>query len=99
MVSALLYILFYGKDGEAYNIADEKCDIRLKELAGILADYAGRKVVFELPDEIERKGYSKASDARLNAEKLNQLGWKPKNEMKEQLEKTIEIITSKTESK
>ena len=32
VVSALLYILFYGKDGEAYNIADEKCDIRLKEL-------------------------------------------------------------------
>ena len=97
VVSALLYILFYGKDGEAYNIADEKYDIRLKELAGILADYAGRKVVFELPDEIERKGYSKASDARLDAKKLNQLGWKSKNEMKEQLEKTIEIIRSKTE--
>ena len=59
VVSALLYILFYGKDGEAYNIADEKYDIRLKELAGILADYAGRKVVFELPDEIERKGIQK----------------------------------------
>ena len=41
--------------------------------------------------------YSKASDARLDAKKLNQLGWKSKNEMKEQLEKTIEIIRSKTE--
>lgn len=47
--------------GEAYNIADETSDITLKDLANIITDYVGKKVVFELPDQIEAAGYSKAT--------------------------------------
>ena len=42
-VSGILTILFYGECGEAYNIADNDSDITLKELAEILASYAGKK--------------------------------------------------------
>ena len=92
VVLALLYILFYGRSGEAYNIADEKSDIRLKELAAILAEYAGKKVVFEIPDAVEQRGYSKAFDARLDSRKLELLGWKAELGIKRQLEKTVEIM-------
>ena len=39
--------------GEAYNIADESSDIMLRDLAKIIADSVGNKVVFEIPDAIE----------------------------------------------
>ena len=32
---AALYLLLYGKSGEAYNVADENSEITLKDLAGI----------------------------------------------------------------
>lgn len=67
-VEAILVVMLCGESGEAYNIADEASDITLKELAGILADIAGTKVVFELPEETERQGYSTATKAMLSAE-------------------------------
>lgn len=92
VVSALLYILCKGKTGEAYNISDETSDIRLKDLAGMLADIAGTKVVFDLPDAVEAQGFSKASIARLDNRKLLALGWRPADTLKNNLQKTITII-------
>lgn len=94
VVSALLYILFFGKSGEAYNISDENSDIRLKDLAHILAKFSGTNVIFELPDTMEAKGYSTATIARLNSTKLRKLGWKTENELAQQLSKTVEILKS-----
>ena len=51
--SAILYILLKGKNGEAYNIADEASNISIRELAEITASMVGRKVVMEVPDETE----------------------------------------------
>ena len=69
-------------------------DIMLKDLAGIIADQAGRKVVFELPDAVEAAGFSKATKARLDSAKINKLGWKAAYDIKEGLERTIEILKS-----
>ncbi len=91
-VSGLLTILLSGKDGEAYNIADEASDIMLKDLADIIASEAGKKVVFELPDATESAGYSKATKARLDGSKCKALGWKPHYEIREGLERTIRIL-------
>lgn len=91
-VSGLLTILLCGKDGEAYNIADEKSDIMLKDLAELIASINGRKVVFEIPDDIEAVGYSTATKARLNGNKLKELGWFPKYEIKSGIERTIRIL-------
>ena len=91
-VSGLLFALLMGEDGEAYNIADEKSDIRLKDLAKIAADYSGRRVVFELPDSIESTGYSKATKARLNGSKLKKLGWKAKYDIQEGMKRTMTIL-------
>ncbi len=91
-VSGLLTILLRGKNGEAYNIADEKSDIMLKELAEIIARIAGTKVVYELPDSVEASGYSKATKARLDGRKLMSLGWNPKYNISEGIRRTINII-------
>ena len=80
-VSGLLYALLEGENGEAYNIADESGDIVLKDLAELIADIGGKKVVFEVPDAIEVAGYSKATKARLDGSKLRALGWEPKYDL------------------
>lgn len=91
-VLGLLTVLLKGECGEAYNIADEASDIRLKDLAAIIADYAGKRVVFEIPNSIESAGYSKATRARLDSKKLQQLGWKAKYNIQEGILKTIDIL-------
>ena len=93
-VSGLLWILLAGESGEAYNIAEEHSDIMLKDLAAIIAGIKGKKVVFELPDAVEAAGYSKATKARLNGQKLLKLGWKPKYDIKSGMERTIRILES-----
>lgn len=91
-VSGLLTVLLKGKTGEAYNIADERSDIRLKDLAEYVAGVAGTKVVFELPDETEKAGYSTAVTARLNGHKLKRLGWQAKYDMQSGIQQTIAIL-------
>ncbi len=91
-VSGLLTVLLNGENGEAYNISDEASDIMLKDLAAIIADYAGKKVVFEIPDAVESAGYSKATKARLDSSKLNSLGWKAKYDIKTGIVRTIEML-------
>ena len=91
-VSGILYCLFYGECGAAYNIADAGSDITLKDLAGIIADYVGREVIFELPDAVEAAGYSKATKALLNSTKLKALGWRASYDMKAGLTRTVEIL-------
>ena len=74
-VSGILTVLLKGKSGEAYNIADEKSDVTLRELAELVARQCGRKVVFDLPVQTESAGFSPAMKARLDASKLEALGW------------------------
>lgn len=93
-VSGMLRILLKGENGEAYNIAEESNDVRLKELATIVAKINGKKVVYEIPDAIEAAGYSRATKARLDGHKLQELGWKPKYNIKTGIERTIKILKS-----
>ena len=92
-VSGLLTILFCGKCGEAYNIAEEHSDIMLKDLADTIASINGKKVVFEIPDEVEAAGYSKATKARLDGRKLAGLGWKPRYDIQRGIERTVKILS------
>ena len=92
-VSGILTILLKGNSGEAYNIADEKSDISLKNLATLIATYAGTKVVYEIPSSVERNGYSTATKARLSGNKLKQLGWEPKYDISEGIYRTLQILS------
>lgn len=66
----------------------------LKDLAAIIAEISGRKVVFELPDVVEAAGYSKATKARLDGSKLQSLGWKAKYDIKSGISRTMRILST-----
>lgn len=91
-VSGILYCLINGKCGEAYNVADERSDITLKALADMIADIAGTSVIFDFPDKQEALGYSKASKAIMNSEKIKSIGWKPLFDIDTGVKRTIEIL-------
>ena len=91
-VLGILYVLLAGETGQAYNLADERSNIRLKDLAKLAADHAGSKVIFDLPDETEKQGYSTASKALLNAEKLHSLGWKASYDIGAGIRETVNIL-------
>lgn len=93
-VSGLLSVLLMGKSGEAYNISDETGDIKLRDLAQIVAEVNGKSVVFETPDVVEAAGYSTATKARLDGSKLHSLGWKAHYDIKTGVERTISILKS-----
>ena len=91
-VSGLLTVLLCGESGEAYNISDNESDIMLKDLAALIANYAGTEVVFEIPDAVESAGYSRATKARLDNRKLQALGWKARYNIKEGIQRTLSIL-------
>lgn len=91
-VIAILLVMLEGQDKEAYNVADSKFDAKLKEFAHIVADYVDREVVFDLPDEIEKKGFSNSTMTILNSNKLKELGWHANKDIKKRIEETIDIL-------
>ena len=91
-VLGLIICLSKGKCGEAYNIADSKFDVTLKEFAKACASVANKQVIFDLPDEKERAGYSTATKALLDNTKITELGYCVKENFDTRIEETIRIL-------
>lgn len=94
-VAAILYVLLKGQDGEAYNISNLDTNVHLKDFANQCALYNNRKVLFDLPSEVEKKGFSIASTAILLNHKLLSLGFVPLYNLREGIKRTIEILKTK----
>ncbi|MEE8684833.1 MAG: NAD-dependent epimerase/dehydratase family protein [Bifidobacterium mongoliense] len=93
VVGGLLYCLFRGEKGAAYNLADAHSDVRLRDLALDIAGICGVTVKFEQPDMVEQSGYSKANYAVMDASKLRNLGWSAHYPLHEGLGRTIRILS------
>ena len=91
-VSAMLHVLIQGEDGVPYNIANQACDVRLKDFARLCAEWAKKDVVFDLPSETEQKGFSIAMRAILDNQRLLAIGWQPSYDMKTAINRTLDIL-------
>ena len=91
-VMAILVTMLEGKACEAYNVSDTKFDAKLKDFAKYVADYAGKKVVFDIPNEVEKKGFSNSEMTILDSTKLNDLGWYTLKDIKSRICETIAIM-------
>lgn len=91
-VAAMLHIMLNGEDGTAYNIANDSCNVHLRDFAGLCAELCGRDVVFDLPSESERKGYSVAVSAILDTTRLRTSGFSPSYTMRDAVARTIHIL-------
>lgn len=89
-VSALLYILLRGINGQAYNIADNSSNISIRNLAEMIAGIGGKEVVMQLPSDDEKKGYNVVTRSVFSTQKLESLGWSVRGSMIEKMERTVE---------
>ena len=84
--SALLLLLSCGGDGQAYNVANLSCVATIREFAQTMAEAFDVRVVFDIPHEVEKAGYSRMKREVLNAQKLYDLGWKPRYTLPEAMQ-------------
>ncbi len=91
-VMGLLEVLLHGQIGVAYNVSSEKTNVHLKDFAQLCAEYNGKNVVFELPSETERQGYSVAMNAILDNSRIRSIGFNPIYEMNDAVTRTIKIL-------
>lgn len=90
--AAILYVLLYGEIGVPYNIGNELCNMHLKDFARMCSDIAGTKVIFDIPTEEEKKGYSVAMHAILSTDRLSRLGFIPHYSFEDAVLRTINIL-------
>lgn len=97
-VAGLLYIAFFGKDKEAYNIANNKTPLSARLLAKLVADMTGVSVK---EDENVIKPYltsqSYANNFIMDEGKLTGIGWKPETDIVEGLKKTLQFYNEEAE--
>ena len=94
-VAAMLHIMIHGKTGKSYNISNDKCNVHLKDFAAICASVAGKKVVFDLPDEVESKGFSIATQAILSNDYLRSINFTAHYDIETAISRTIKLLSEK----
>ncbi len=93
-VAGLFLIVKHGKNGEAYNVSNENSIASIAQVAQTAAGICGTEVVFDLPDDIEKKGFSKPQNCILDNTKLRSLGFRGKYSLEAGLRETLEILKS-----
>lgn len=92
IVSGVLMCLLNGYDGEAYNIADKNCNMKLGEFAELCAELSGTHVAYDLPNEKEKEGFSNSVKSMLDGKKIHELGWEAHFFGREAISRTIKIL-------
>ena len=95
VVRAMLFILLHGKYGKAYNVSNQDCNVKLKDFAGACARWAAKDVVFDLPSDVEQKGYSVAMHAVLDNALLQSIGCQLIFPFGEAIRRTLVILADK----
>lgn len=93
-ISAILYLLFKGIDGEVYNVANSNTYISICDMAQLVIDNFNStcSLVIDIKDDM---GYAPVTRLNLNTNKLKALGWKPHYDLKNMYERLIKYYKTK----
>ncbi|MDO4172696.1 MAG: polysaccharide biosynthesis protein, partial [Prevotellaceae bacterium] len=64
------------------------------DFAALCAAHNGKKVVFDLPSDTERRGFSIATQAILDNSRLLASGFNPTYSMEDAVSRTIQILSA-----
>lgn len=90
-VSAILYILIRGKEGEAYNVANAETYISARAMADYLRDEFNSEISVKL-ELNNNMGYAPVTKIKLSTTKLLSLGWKPQYNQYNMFNRLIDSI-------
>lgn len=94
-VTAILTILIKGKSLQAYNIANRRSAISIKDMAKMLVNNykeSDIRVVYNL-ENVEEHGYNPTVKIRLDTSKIEKLGWEAKIELNEMFDRLIKSMS------
>lgn len=94
-ILAIFYVIVFGENGEAYNIGGYEKYTTIITFAKKIAEQANVGLRIELPNVIEKSGYTKITNSSLDTSKLLRLGWKPKYTLEEGIRLTLDILKNK----
>lgn len=98
IVRGLFFLLENGQAGEIYNVANSASVASIAEYAATCAQIAGTEVAYELPDDVEAKGFSKPQNCILDTQKIESLGWFGKYSLITGITETIETLRGKIDA-
>ena len=91
-VSAILYILLRGQNGEAYNVANPDTYISIRDLAFFVKQHFNPSINVRI-ELNENMGYAPVTKLRLSTEKLRNLCWQPQYDLKGIFDRIIRYIS------
>lgn len=94
-IAALIYILLKGEVGSAYNVTNMDTACSIKEMAQLVCDTfkdSGISVKIDIPENVAAFGYNPEMIIRLDASRLEALGWKAHVGMQEMFERLVESM-------
>jgi UDP-glucuronate decarboxylase len=91
-VSAIITVLLKGKRAEVYNIANKHSVLSIFDMANAIANIAGRKVVFDIPEVQTNSGYTPITRGVLDPNKLEQLGWHGQYSVNKGCKRSFQIL-------
>lgn len=100
-VAGMFVAMLDGKDGEAYNVANESEPVAIRDAAQMLCDLypeRGVQVVFDIPEQ-QSQAYSRIGRTKLTMQKLEALGWSCKIPLRDGLKRTVNSFVLEQERK
>ena len=93
-VKGILTILHCGKNGEVYNVVNERNTMTIREMAELVAEKLGEgrnRVIYQIP-ESNTYGYGAYTGLRMSGEKLSGLGWVPEESLEDMYRDLCECV-------
>ena len=91
-VDAICFLLFCPDASGAYNVSNENSTATIREVAQTVAEIAGVEIAFDLPDEVERKGFSRPQNCVLDNSLLRSLGWTGRYTLYDGMKQTFDVL-------
>lgn len=94
-ITALLFILMKGQQGEAYNVTNMDTAISIYEMGKLVCELypeSGITVEKDIPEDLSGFGYNPEMVIRLDSSKLESLGWKATVDLKGMFRRLIESM-------
>ena len=99
-VIAILTLLVKGVAGEAYTVANEDSNVRIKDMAQMVASRIAQdkiKVIFDIPESALTYGYAPDTELHLSSAKMQALGWKPTVNLEETYRRMMQSMLNTKE--
>ena len=89
-VKGILIAVLRGEANTSYNLANEREEISVKDLAELCCELAPTDIKVVFDTDADQSGYTKFTRVALDTSKLEALGWEPDIELREGIARTLE---------